>query len=60
MKVVIKAVHLQSREYDVVRRLSSPPLQGQPMNHCIRESYNNLFGCLGVYSHSYVSYMRSY
>lgn len=57
MKVVIKAVHLQSREYDVVRRLSSPPLQGQPMNHCIRESYNNLFGCLGVYSHSYVSYM---
>ncbi|KAH9856970.1 kinase-like domain-containing protein [Lenzites betulinus] len=34
-KVVIKAVHLHSREYDVIRHLSSPPLRSHPMNHCI-------------------------
>ncbi|KAH9842617.1 kinase-like domain-containing protein [Rhodofomes roseus] len=33
--VVIKAVHLRSREYDVVRYLSSPPVGEHPMNHCI-------------------------
>ncbi|KAJ7285802.1 kinase-like protein [Mycena rebaudengoi] len=35
IKVVIKAVHLRSREYDVVRFLSTPPLRDDPMNHCI-------------------------
>ncbi|KAI0831392.1 kinase-like domain-containing protein [Trametes gibbosa] len=34
-KVVIKAVHLHSREYDVIRHLSRPPLRSHPMNHCI-------------------------
>ncbi|KAH9952227.1 kinase-like domain-containing protein [Amylocystis lapponica] len=34
-KVVIKAVHLRSREYDVVRYISSPPLRDHSMNHCI-------------------------
>ncbi|KZT67740.1 hypothetical protein DAEQUDRAFT_745989 [Daedalea quercina L-15889] len=32
---VIKAVHLHSREYDVVRYLSSSPIREDPMNHCI-------------------------
>ncbi|EIW59978.1 uncharacterized protein TRAVEDRAFT_119655 [Trametes versicolor FP-101664 SS1] len=35
VKVVIKAVHLYSREYDVIRHLSSPTLRSHPMNHCI-------------------------
>ncbi|OCH94980.1 kinase-like protein [Obba rivulosa] len=35
MKVVIKAVHLQSHELEIVRYLSSPPLRNHPMNHCI-------------------------
>ncbi|KAI0780837.1 kinase-like domain-containing protein [Trametes elegans] len=35
MKVVIKAVHLLSREYDVIRFLSRPALRTDPMNHCI-------------------------
>ncbi|CAL1704456.1 unnamed protein product [Somion occarium] len=34
-KVVIKAVHLRSREYDVVRYLSSPSLRNDPRNHLI-------------------------
>ncbi|KAJ7774573.1 kinase-like domain-containing protein [Mycena maculata] len=34
-KVVIKAVHLQSREFNVIRFLSTPPLRDDPMNHCI-------------------------
>ncbi|KAI0374986.1 kinase-like protein [Pilatotrama ljubarskyi] len=34
-KVVIKAVHLHSREYDVIRHLSSPSVRNHPMNHCI-------------------------
>ncbi|KAJ3559114.1 hypothetical protein NM688_g541 [Phlebia brevispora] len=34
-KVVIKAVHIYSREYDTVRYLSSPPLRNHPMNHTI-------------------------
>ncbi|KAI0341553.1 kinase-like protein [Trametopsis cervina] len=34
-KVVIKAVHLYSREYDAVRYLSSPALRADPMNHLI-------------------------
>jgi hypothetical protein len=37
--VVIKAVHLCSREYDVIRILSSPPLRNDPMNHTIRLSF---------------------
>lgn len=37
-KVVIKAVHLYSREYEAVRYLSSPPLRDDPMNHTIRKS----------------------
>lgn len=39
MKIVVKAVHLRSREYDIVRFLSSSPLKSDPMNHCIRASY---------------------
>ncbi|KAF8636580.1 hypothetical protein AX17_003391 [Amanita inopinata Kibby_2008] len=35
-KIVTKAVHLHSREYDIIRLLSSPPLQDDPMNHTIR------------------------
>ncbi|KAM5531210.1 hypothetical protein V8D89_015128 [Ganoderma adspersum] len=35
VKVVIKAVHLNSREYDVIRQLSCPVLRNHPMNHCI-------------------------
>ncbi|KAF8654053.1 hypothetical protein AX16_003588 [Volvariella volvacea WC 439] len=34
-KFVAKAVHLQSREYEVVRLLSTPPLRDDPMNHTI-------------------------
>jgi len=34
-KVVIKAVHLRSREFAVIRFLSTPPLRDDPMNHCI-------------------------
>ncbi|KAJ6596924.1 kinase-like domain-containing protein [Mycena vulgaris] len=34
-KVVIKAVHLHSRELAVIRFLSTPPLRHDPMNHCI-------------------------
>ncbi|EMD38399.1 hypothetical protein CERSUDRAFT_49176 [Gelatoporia subvermispora B] len=34
-KVVIKAVHLQSHEFDIIRYLSSPPSRNNPMNHCI-------------------------
>ena len=41
-KVVIKAVHIYSREYDAVRRLSSPPLRHHPMNHTIREHLLNV------------------
>ncbi|EPT06171.1 hypothetical protein FOMPIDRAFT_42104 [Fomitopsis schrenkii] len=33
--VIIKAVHLRSREYDVVRYLSSSPVREHRMNHCI-------------------------
>lgn len=36
VKVIIKAVHLRSREYDVVKYLSSPPLRKDPRNHLIR------------------------
>ncbi|KDQ60784.1 hypothetical protein JAAARDRAFT_67217 [Jaapia argillacea MUCL 33604] len=35
LKVVIKSVNLYSREFDIARRLSSPPLVNHPMNHCI-------------------------
>lgn len=38
-KVVIKAAHLCSREYDVIRTLSSPPLRDDPMNHTMRWSF---------------------
>jgi len=34
-KVVIKAVHLHSREFAIIRFLSTPPLRDDPMNHCI-------------------------
>ncbi|KAJ3545170.1 hypothetical protein NMY22_g2540 [Coprinellus aureogranulatus] len=37
-KFVAKAVNSQSREYEIVRLLSSPPLRDDPMNHTIRES----------------------
>ena len=39
-KVVVKAVHLCSREYDVIRLLSTPPLLYEAMNHTIRELPN--------------------
>ncbi|KAI0748214.1 kinase-like domain-containing protein [Daedaleopsis nitida] len=35
VKVVIKAVHLSSREYDVIRFLSCPSMRNFAMNHCI-------------------------
>jgi len=34
-KVVVKAVHPCSREYDIIRLLSTPPLRYEPMNHTI-------------------------
>lgn len=34
-KVMIKAVHRDSRELDIVRYLSAPAQQQDPMNHCI-------------------------
>ncbi|KAJ6496714.1 kinase-like domain-containing protein [Mycena vitilis] len=34
-KVVVKAVNLRSREFAVIRLLSTPPLRDDPMNHCI-------------------------
>ncbi|KAJ7916598.1 kinase-like domain-containing protein [Mycena leptocephala] len=34
-KIVVKAVHLRSREWAVIRFLSTPPLRDDPMNHCI-------------------------
>ncbi|KAI6150738.1 kinase-like domain-containing protein [Pisolithus tinctorius] len=34
-KLVVKAVHLLSRELDIARYISSPALRGDPMNHCI-------------------------
>ncbi|KAE9396077.1 kinase-like protein [Gymnopus androsaceus JB14] len=34
-KIVIKAVHRESRELDIIRFLSSPKMRRQPMNHCI-------------------------
>lgn len=36
MKVVIKAVHLRSREFDIVRYMNSAPLRRDPRNHLIR------------------------
>ncbi|KAJ8589574.1 kinase-like protein [Rhizopogon salebrosus TDB-379] len=35
MKVMIKAVHRDSRELDIVRYLSAPAQRRDPMNHCI-------------------------
>ncbi|KAF8163327.1 kinase-like domain-containing protein [Crassisporium funariophilum] len=37
-RVVVKAVHAGSREYDVICTLSRDPLRNDPMNHTIRES----------------------
>ncbi|PFH54327.1 hypothetical protein AMATHDRAFT_72830 [Amanita thiersii Skay4041] len=34
-KVIVKATHICSREYDVIQLLSSPPLRDDPMNHTI-------------------------
>jgi len=34
-KIILKAVHRQSREFDIVKRLSTPPLRDCDMNHCI-------------------------
>ncbi|KAA1471136.1 hypothetical protein DENSPDRAFT_776046 [Dentipellis sp. KUC8613] len=33
--IIVKAVHLGSREFDITRFLSSPPLRTDPKNHCI-------------------------
>ncbi|KAH9926200.1 kinase-like domain-containing protein [Fomitopsis serialis] len=49
MHVVIKAVHLRSREYDVVRYLSSSPVRQHPMNHCIR-MFSSIPRCCNTYS----------
>ncbi|KAK0210795.1 kinase-like domain-containing protein [Desarmillaria ectypa] len=35
VKVVIKAVHCRSRELEVIRFLSTPPIREHKMNHCI-------------------------
>ncbi|KAJ6630833.1 kinase-like domain-containing protein [Mycena sp. CBHHK59/15] len=37
-KVVIKAVHLRSREFEVIRFLTTPLLRDDPMNHCILDN----------------------
>ena len=37
LKVVIKAVHVDSREHHIIRYLSCPTLRNHPFNHCIRE-----------------------
>jgi len=34
-RVMVKAVHAASREYNVIRALSRPPLRDDPMNHTI-------------------------
>jgi hypothetical protein len=34
---MVKAVHRDSRELDIVRYLSAPAQQRDPANHCIRE-----------------------
>ncbi|KAF8077919.1 kinase-like domain-containing protein [Lyophyllum atratum] len=34
-KIMAKAVHISSREYDVIRLLSTSPLRDDPMNHTI-------------------------
>ncbi|THH16353.1 hypothetical protein EW146_g4271 [Bondarzewia mesenterica] len=34
-RIVVKAVHLHSRELEIIRLLSSPPVRDHPMNHCI-------------------------
>ncbi len=36
-KFVVKAVHSRSRELDIIRYLSTPPVRDHPMNHCIRK-----------------------
>lgn len=36
-KTVVKAVCLRSREYEIIRILSSPPLRDDPMNQTIRK-----------------------
>lgn len=36
-RVVVKAVCLRSRQFDIVRRLSMPPLRDDPRNHTIRQ-----------------------
>ncbi|KAK7019350.1 MAP/microtubule affinity-regulating kinase 4 [Favolaschia claudopus] len=41
-RVVIKAVHLHSREFAVIRFLSSPMLRDDPMNHCIQVEEEDL------------------
>lgn len=39
IKIMVKAVHLRSREFEVIQYLSMPPVRDDPMNHCIREYY---------------------
>jgi len=34
-RVMVKAVHVYSREYEIIRLLSTPPLRDNPMNHTI-------------------------
>ncbi|KAF4576591.1 non-specific serine/threonine protein kinase [Pleurotus pulmonarius] len=34
-RVMVKAVHVDSRELDIIRYLSTPPRRMDPMNHCI-------------------------
>ncbi|THU90709.1 hypothetical protein K435DRAFT_841348 [Dendrothele bispora CBS 962.96] len=34
-KIIVKAVSLRSREFDIISFLSSPSIRSQPMNHCI-------------------------
>ncbi|KAK7467097.1 hypothetical protein VKT23_004157 [Stygiomarasmius scandens] len=35
IQVIVKAVSLQSREFEIISFLSSPPVRAQSMNHCI-------------------------
>ncbi|EIN07341.1 hypothetical protein PUNSTDRAFT_71694 [Punctularia strigosozonata HHB-11173 SS5] len=34
-RIVVKAVHLRSREFDIVKYITSPPHSKDPLNHCI-------------------------
>jgi len=50
MRVVVKAVHICSREYDIVRILSRGPQRGDPRNRTIRVYFSIKSSEMAVYS----------